>query len=236
MVCLRQSRSARSQQGPRSRLAQRTSSVTLWPLDILVPRSARCACAAPGVCRVLSTRTLPPCPAGPCGPLPSWPPACGLSPETERVALACADDAGRHRNLLPTIVDIECTMVAHVLEAMLLYLITLPVDPWPLLRLQGVLYLRRAPIHPGLARHGLDDHRVPGIICVGLCPGPAIDPCAIRQGCHIGGFKAFQARMLVVIQPASKPKPCSSNALARATALTARSMTNTTLPVAQATR
>src|SRR5262245_48932625 len=85
---------------------------------------------------------------------------------------------GGTENLLPTIVDIECTMVDHVLEAMLLYLMTLPVDPWPLLRLEGVLDLRRAPIHQSLARNGLDDHKVAGLICAGLFPGPAIDPCA----------------------------------------------------------
>src|SRR5438445_5766923 len=42
-------------------------------------------------------------------------------------------------NLLTTIVDIECTMVDHVFEAVLLSLVSLTVDPWPLFRLQGVL-------------------------------------------------------------------------------------------------
>src|SRR5712691_2866011 len=39
-------------------------------------------------------------------------------------------------NLLTTIVDIACTMVDHVLEAVLLYLVALTVDPWPFFRLQ----------------------------------------------------------------------------------------------------
>src|SRR6266852_7637167 len=100
-------------------------------------------------------------------------------------------------NLLTTIVDIACTMVDHVLEAVLLSLVALTVDPWPLFRLQGVLNLRSAPIHQGLALSGLDDHQVPGIICAGLFPWPALDLCAILQGFHIGGFKALHTRMLV---------------------------------------
>src|SRR5712692_4688505 len=91
-------------------------------------------------------------------------------------------------NLLTTIVDIECTMVDHVLETVLLYLVALTVDPWPLFRLQGVLHLRSAPIHQGLACSGLDDHKVPGVIFAGLFPWPAIDPCAILEGFHRGGF------------------------------------------------
>ena len=59
---------------------------------------------------------------------------------------------------------------------------------------------------------------------------------AIRQGFHIGGFKAFQARMLVVIQHAQQAQALLVKRLGRATELTARSMTNTALPVAQATR
>jgi len=41
----------------------------------------------------------------------------GPSPETVRVALACADDAGRDDDGLATIVDIESTVVDHALEA-----------------------------------------------------------------------------------------------------------------------
>ena len=107
-------------------------------------------------------------------------------------------------NLLTTIVDIECTMVDHVLEAVLLYLVALTVDPRPLFRLQGVLHPRSAPIHQGLACNGLDDHKVPGIIFAGLFPWPAIDPSAILQGFHISGFKALQTRMLVVIKHAEQ--------------------------------
>src|SRR5712692_4872948 len=84
-------------------------------------------------------------------------------------------------NLLTTIVDSECTMVDHVLEAVLLSLVALTVDPWPLFRLQGALHLRSAPIHQGLAWSGLDDHTVPGVIFAGLFPWPVIDPCAILQ-------------------------------------------------------
>src|SRR6266581_9261447 len=80
--------------------------------------------------------------------------------------------------LLTPIVAIECTMVDHVLEAGLLYLVARTVDPWPLFRLQGVLHLRSAPIHQGLALSGLDDYKVPGIIFAGRFPWPAIDPCA----------------------------------------------------------
>src|SRR5262249_43776997 len=98
---------------------------------------------------------------------------------------------GGTENLLPTIVDIECTMVDHVLEAMLLYLMTLPVDPWPLLRLEGVLDLRRAPIHQSLARNGLDDHKVAGLIFSGPFFVPPVKTVASPQGVSPRGFQDF---------------------------------------------
>jgi hypothetical protein len=82
-------------------------------------------------------------------------------------------------NLLTTIVDIECPMVHHVREAVLLSLVSLTVDPWPCFRLQGVLPLRSAPIPQGLAGSGLDDHNGPGILFAGLLPWPALAPGAI---------------------------------------------------------
>src|SRR5262245_2905864 len=67
-------------------------------------------------------------------------------------------------NRFATIVGIERTMVNHALEAVFLPLVTLPVYPWPLGRLQDGFDLRSPPVHEGLALSGRDNHKVPGIL------------------------------------------------------------------------
>src|SRR2546430_928051 len=103
-----------------------------------------------------------------------------------------------------TIVDIEPTVVDHALEAVLLNLIALAVHPWPLACLQGVLDLRGAPVYQGLALSGDNDHKVPGIIGPRCFPRSAINPGAIRQEGHLGGLKAREPRMLVVVKHAEQ--------------------------------
>src|SRR6266566_10070852 len=107
-------------------------------------------------------------------------------------------------NRLAAIVCIECPMVNHALEAVFLYLVALPVHPWPLGRRQRCLDLWGAPIHQGLALSGCDDDKVPGVLGARHFPRPTIDLGAILQDGHLGGRKACEAIVLVVI--ASPPR------------------------------
>src|SRR5438132_9127220 len=107
-------------------------------------------------------------------------------------------------NLLAAIVGLERAMVVHALEAVFLNLVALAVHSGPLGRLQGVLDLRGSPVHQGLVLWGYDDDKVPGIIGPGLFPRSAIDPCAILKEVDLGGLKALQASMLVVIEHAQQ--------------------------------
>src|SRR5712691_11997327 len=58
------------------------------------------------------------------------------------------------------IVDLECTMVDHMLEAVFLYLVSLAVHPWPLARLHDLFDLRGPPVHQGLAFDRLNHDKV----------------------------------------------------------------------------
>src|SRR6516165_5245650 len=136
---------------------------------------------------------------------------------------------------LAAIVDVERPMVDHRLEAEFLHLVALAVHPWPLTRLQALLDLRGAPVHQGLALWGDNDHKVPGIIGSELFPRPARDLRAIFQGSTKPAAKLSRPACSLSSSMHSKPKPWASTAWARATALTARSITNRGLPVASAT-
>src|SRR4029453_16786836 len=54
------------------------------------------------------------------------------------------------------------------------------------------------------ALSGYDNHKVPGIIGLGCFPWSAIDPCPILQAVHLGGRKALEAIILVVIKHAQQ--------------------------------
>src|SRR5205823_5492141 len=109
-------------------------------------------------------------------------------------------------NLLAAIVGLERAMVDHALEAIFLYRIALSVQPGPLARLQGILDLRRAPVHQGLALLGRHEHKMSGIVWPGHFPRPTIDLGAIVKGIHQRRLKALQALMLVVIEHAQQPQ------------------------------
>src|SRR4030095_6614300 len=107
-------------------------------------------------------------------------------------------------NLLTAIVGIECPMVNHALEAVFLSLAACPVHLGPRGRLHGRLDPRRAPVHQGLALNRRNNHKMPGIVCLGYLPWPTIDLCASLAGLLQGAFKARQPLMLVIVEHAEQ--------------------------------
>src|SRR5215470_20274054 len=103
-------------------------------------------------------------------------------------------------NLLATIVGIERPMVNHALEAVFLHLVACAVHSGPFGHCQDRLNLWRGPVYQGLALDGLDDDKVSRIIRLRLFPRPAIDSRAIRKGVDLGGLKALQPLMLVIVE------------------------------------
>src|SRR5512144_288773 len=103
-------------------------------------------------------------------------------------------------DLLAAIVGIERPMGNHALEAVCLSLVAGAVYPWPLAHLYGVLDLWRCPVHQGFALSGLDDDKMSRIIRPGHFPRPTIDPRAILKRADLGGLKACQTLMLIVVE------------------------------------
>src|SRR5262245_66587899 len=89
-------------------------------------------------------------------------------------------------NRLAAIVCMECPMVNHALEAVFLYLVALPVHPWPLGCHQRRLDLLSATIHQGLALSGCDDDKVLGMLGARDFTRRTIELSDELQECHVG--------------------------------------------------